>query len=497
VNVVLICPKIPDTFWGYKYALPFVGKRAALPPLPLVTIAAMLPKSWNLRLVDTNITELQDSDIAWADYAMITGMAIQKRSALQLIDRCHAAEVPVVCGGPLFTMEPEAYPQVDHLVLDEGEITLPMFLSDLEAGKPQRIYRAGEQRADLTQSPVPMWHLLDLGAYAMVGIQYSRGCPFDCDFCAVTTMLGHKHRVKTPQQIIAELNALRDAGWAGPVFFVDDNLIGSPRRLKAELLPALIKWQTDRGPIEFITQLSINLADNPELTAMMVEAGFITVFVGIETPAEASLVECKKTQNRRRDLVADIKKLHRAGLEVQAGFIVGFDSDLPDIFQRQIDFIQASAIPTAMVGMLQAPLGTRLFARMEREQRLVGHSTGDNVDGTTNIIPAMGLENLMAGYHRLLREIYAPDAYYNRVRELLRELRPTPLKLPVRKEHLMAMAASALRIGIIARERWEYWKLLGWTIWNRPRSFGTAVALSISGYHLRRFCEEATGPMAV
>ena len=491
MNILLLCPQFPDTFWGFKHALQFSGKRTMFPPLGLITVAAMLPKEWNLRLVDMNVTALAEADLDWADCAMITGMSVQRDSALALIARCKAAGLRVVAGGPLFTVEPEIFPTVDHLVLNEAEITLPRFLADLANGTPQRIYKT-EEWSSMEQSPAPLWHLLDLRWYQTMSVQYSRGCPFMCDFCNVTTLFGHKPRVKTPAQLLGELDQLVAAGWDSNVFVVDDNLIGNPRQLKSTLLPAMIEWKKKHPAVMFNTQVSINLADDVKMTEMFAQAGFDTIFIGIETPDDASLKECRKSQNRRRDMVEDVKLLQRAGMEVQAGFIVGFDHDGPDIFQRQIDFIQASGIPTAMVGMLQAPPGTELYERMQKEDRLVGRSSGDNVDGTTNLTPVMGLQALRAGYRRVLRELYAPRNYYQRVRTFLRECGPALFDSPLRREELVAFARAFLRFGILASSRLEYWKLLAWTLWNRPDQLGAAVELAITGYHLRKVSESAT-----
>jgi len=492
VNVLLVYPEFPDTFWSFKHALTFIRKPASQPPLGLLTVAGMLPRDWALRLVDLNVRPLSDADLAWADCAFISAMAVQCASAEQIIARCSAAGVRTVAGGPLFTSQRDRFPAVDHLVLDEAEVTLPVFLEDLARGRPQRVYSRVEH-PDLRGSPVPRWDLVDLDAYASMPVQFSRGCPYDCEFCDVTALFGHRPRVKSASQIVAELDGLYDLGWRGPVFFVDDNLIGNRKSLKTELLPALLEWKRSRRGMPFHTQASINLADDEGLMRMMARAGFGTVFVGIETPEEEGLVECSKKQNLHRDLVADVKRIQRAGIEVRGGFIIGFDSDSPGTIERLLTYVQQSGIVTAMVGLLQALPGTRLYDRMKRTGRLLEQGSGDNVDGTTNIVPAAGLDVLRAAYRDALERLYAPKAYYRRVRTFLREYRPPRLKLRLDLaflwEQAAAFARAAFRLGIVGRGRIEYWKLLSWTLIRRPRAFSQAVTLAIYGYHFRTVCE--------
>ncbi|MBN1218623.1 MAG: DUF4070 domain-containing protein [Anaerolineae bacterium] len=488
MNILLIYPEFPDTFWSFKHALKFVRKKSSFPPLGLLTVAAMLPPEWNKRLVDVNVTRLTEADLVWADYAFISGMTVQRNSAHQIAARCRETGVKIVAGGPLFVSEYEQFPDVDHFVLNEAEVTLPLFLDDLARGCPQRLYTSAEF-ADIQETPIPQWDLVDLRQYASMCIQFSRGCPYNCDFCNVTALFGHRPRVKTSQQIIAELDGLYHQGWRGNVFFVDDNLIGNKRYLKTELLPALIEWQKHRVGIPFFTEISINVADDEELIQLMVEAGFNTVFIGIETPDEESLAECSKNQNKNRDLVADVQRIQRAGLQVQGGFIVGFDSDQPSIFQRQIDFIQKSGIVTAMVGLLQAPPGTRLYERLKQEGRLLEFGSGDNVDGTTNIIPKMNLDLLHEGYKSILDHIYAPEHYYQRVRTFLRQYKLPKIRTAPQPQYLLAFFRSIYRLGIIGRERVHYWKLLVWTLFRRPTLFPLAVTLAIYGYHFRKVCD--------
>jgi radical SAM superfamily enzyme YgiQ (UPF0313 family) len=294
--------------------------------------------------------------------------------------------------------------------------------------------------------------------------------------------------MKTSEQIIAELDGLYDRGWRGPVFFVDDNFIGNKAYLKSHLLPALIQWQKDRKGIPFSTEASVNLADDPSLMEMMVKAGFDAVFIGIETPNEASLAECNKQQNKNRDLIESVKLMQGAGLQVQGGFIVGFDSDTPSIFQRQIEFIQKSGIVTAMVGLLNAPPGTRLHKRMREEGRLIDFISGDNVDGTTNIIPRMGIDVLREGYGNLMRHIYSPEHYYKRAMTFLREYKRPKVRTPLDFQRLLAFLRSSIRLGIFGKERFHYWKILFWTLFRRPQFFALAITLAIYGHHFRKIC---------
>jgi len=489
MKVLIVYPEFPDTFWSFKYALKFIRKRATLPPLGLMTLAAIMPRDWAKRLVDLNVTKLTDKDLDWADYAFVGGMTLQRESARRVIARCKRAGLTVVAGGPLFSGEHEEFQEVDHFILNEAELTLPPFLEDLERGTCRPLYSTDEF-ADMHQSPIPLWELAELKRYAEMGIQFSRGCPFDCDFCNVTSLFGRTSRTKSAEQIIAELDALADLKWRGQVFFVDDNLIGNKRILKDELLPALIQWQKKDPGMTFHTEVSINLADDDELMGMMVDAGFDMVFVGIETPDETSLGECSKNQNTRRNMIEDVKKMQQAGLVVQGGFILGFDNDTSSIFQQQIDFIQKSGIVTAMVGLLQAPAGTRLYDRMRKEGRLSDAMSGDNSDGTTNIIPIMSMEALHEGYVRIVSSIYSPDVYYRRVRTLLREYKAPKIKAPLDLQHKLAFLRSVLRLGVFGKERFQYWKLLIWTSFRRPKLFPMAVTFSIYGHHFRKIYEK-------
>jgi radical SAM superfamily enzyme YgiQ (UPF0313 family) len=487
MKILLVYPQYPTTFWSFKYALKFISKKASLPPLGLLTVAAMLPPEWEQRLVDLNVRPLKDADLRWADYVLMSAMSIQRESAVSVISRCKALGVKVIAGGPLFTADPEEFPDVDHLVLNEAEITLPLFLEDLRNGRTQRIYTS-PRWADLSTTPVPRFDLLNMKKYASMNIQYSRGCPFDCDFCNITVLYGRVPRTKGASQVLAELEGLHVLGWKGSVFVVDDNFIGNKGKLKKEVLPAIIEWmERRRHPFKLYTEVSINLADDAELMGLMVKAGFDQVFVGIESPNDESLAECSKLQNRNRDLIASVRKIQQAGLEVQAGFIVGFDKDPAAIFERLITFIQESGIVTAMVGLLNAPKGTKLHHRLAGEGRIVKGLTGDNTDFSINFIPKMNADALLAGYRTILRTIYSPKHYYARVKTFLKEYRPAQARRgPIRINYIIAGFKSVVRLGIIGRERYQYWKLFFWSLFRRPRLFPLAITLSIYGFHFRK-----------
>ncbi len=491
MNILLIHPQYPDTFWSFRHALRFISKRALHPPLGLLTVAARLPAGWAKRLVDLNVSVLRKRDLEWADFVFLGAMDVQRKSAREVIELSRQAGVKVVAGGPLFTSSPDDFPEVEHLLLGEAEVTLPRFLADIEQGRAERIYRA-DRFPELDWTPTPLWELLDMKKYASMTIQYSRGCPFNCDFCDITTLFGRRVRTKTARQVLRELDRLHKLGWRGNVFFVDDNFIGNKAKLKQQILPALIEWNREKGrPFIFSTEASINLADDDELMNLMVEACFEGVFIGIETPEEASLSECGKIQNKDRDLGESVKKIQRAGLEVSGGFIVGFDNDSPSVFERQIDFIQKSGIVTAMVGLLNAPRGTALYKRLVQEGRLLGNITGDNTDFSINFVPKMNPEALIDGYQRIISGIYSPKPYYKRVKEYLREHRPK-MRKPIRLELRLpvSLVRTMLVLGVKDRARWQYWKLFFWSLFRRPRAFPLAMTYAVYGFHFRRVFEK-------
>jgi len=487
MNILLVYPEYPDTFWSFKYALKFVSKKAANPPLGLLTVASLLPACWKKKLIDLNVERLKTKDIFWADYVFIGAMSVQYTSATEIIKLCKSSGKKVVAGGPLFTEDSEKFEDVDHLVLNEAEITLPRFLKDLEEGCAKKIYRTDEF-AEMKYSPAPDYSLISFSKYSSKSIQYSRGCPFNCEFCDITALLGHKVRTKTTGQILNELESLYNLGWRGDIFFVDDNFIGKKQKLKKTLLPAIIDWMQQHGnPFTFSTEASVNISDDRELMQLMTKAGFSSVFVGIETPNESSLIECQKVQNRNRDLIESIKTIQKNGIEVSGGFIVGFDSDTPSIFQQQIEFIQKSGIISAMIGMLNAPTKSRLYQRLKKEGRILNKMTGDNTDATTNFIPQMGKDVLVKGYYDVVRGIYEAKPYYQRIRHFLKDFQPeVKNKTKITYIKLMALIKSIFIIGLFDKNRKYYWYLFFWSLFHRPKIFPMAITYSIYGYHYRR-----------
>jgi radical SAM superfamily enzyme YgiQ (UPF0313 family) len=487
MNILLVYPMYPDTFWSFKHALKFVSKKACFPPLGLLTIASMLPDDWKRKLVDMNTENLKEKDILWADYVFISAMSIQSESVHEVIDRCEDAGVKIVAGGPLFTSSYENYKNVDHLILNEAEITLPQFLQDLWDGCPKHIYTS-ESWADITTTPLPQWDLVTLKNYSSMNLQYSRGCPYDCDFCDITVLYGRVPRTKTRVQVLAELEALYTTGWKGPVFFVDDNFIGNKTKLKREILPAILEWNRSKDyPFYFNTEASINLADDEDLMRLMTLSGFDSVFIGIESPNKASLIECNKTQNSNRDLIESVKKIQSEGLEVQGGFIVGFDNDHPKIFEELTNFIQESGIVTAMVGLLNAPKGTKLQKRLSLEGRLLKDFTGNNTDFTINFIPQMNRKVLMDGYKKMVRTLYSPKYFYERTMNFLRDYTPQTQKVfRFNHNYTLAFFRSIVKLGVLGEERLYYWKLFFWTLFRKPQLFSLAILFTIYGFHFKK-----------
>ena len=503
MRVLLVHSRFPTTYWGFQFSLPLIGKRASLPPLGLCTLAAMLPVEWSLRLIDLNVEELSDEQLRWADAVLVGGMLVQAPSMREVIARARAIGRPTVVGGPAPTTSPHLFPEADALFLGEAEGRAEELVAALEAlcGSPRRrrltplvLARAeAEARPDLALAPVPRFDLLDRRSYQTMSVQYSRGCPFSCEFCDIIEIFGRVPRVKSNEQVIAELDALYALGHRGSVFFVDDNFIGNKRAVR-KLLPVLRAWQAERRyPFDLYTEASVNLAADDELMREMVTAGFSSVFIGIETASVEALRETKKRQNVGVDLTAAIEKLTRAGLAVMGGFIVGFDSDGPEAFEAQRAFIANSPIPLAMIGMLIALPGTQLERRLTKEKRIRVTSSGDQF-AHTNFEPAMGDRALLEGYTRLLASLYSPKEYEARCVRFLDLIGAPPHTSPTTFEDLATVARSVVRLGVFGARRGLFWRLLARGARRGLPSIRWAITNAVQGEHMIRYTDEVVLP---
>ena len=490
MKILLVNPEFPDTYWSFRHALPFEGKRSAFPPLGLLTVSSMLPPEWDRKLVDMDVRRLSNSDIEWADIVFVTAMLVQKDTLRKVVQRCKAMGKRVAIGGPYISTSTESLPEADHIFLGEAETTLPEFIEDLKTGETKRFYQATD-RPPLALTPVPDFKLAELKRYSAMSVQFSRGCPFQCEFCDIIEIYGRIPRTKSIEQMLTELDVLLEAGWRGTVFIVDDNFIGNKKNVK-KLLPALAEWQRRNGnPFSFLTEASVNLAEDDDLLGGMQRAGFNRVFLGIETPVEESLKEAHKAQNTRCDLLESVKRIQSYGMEVMAGFIVGFDSDPPDIFERQIRFIRESAIPLAMVGLLTALPDTQLWRRLKTEGRLLAESSGENTNAELNFVPRMDADRLIEGYRAIIRNIYSSKEYYGRAMECLKRMsviKAEPSKHGVISGAL-ALTKITMRLGILDRERREFWKFFIGTVRHHRNSFAISMRLAAMGYHFRILAE--------
>lgn len=495
MKVLAIYPECPATFWSFKHALKFTSKKAAYPPLGLLTVVSLLPADWVVKLVDMNVEKLETRDIKNADIIFISAMMVQKESVKKVIKICRNFEKPVVAGGPLFTTGYQNFiNDIDYFVLGEAEITLPQFISDYRKGSPRKVYRT-DKYPSLLETPVPRWDLIDQRKYGSLLIQNSRGCPFNCEFCDIPLIFGHTPRLKSPDQFVDELGAVYKTGWRGTVFVVDDNFIGN-RKIVKETLRKTIEWsEKHRHPFEFLTEASINLVDDKELMNLMVKAGFTAVFVGIETPNKSSLKECGKNQNVVRDLTESIRQIQKAGLEVYGGYIIGFDSDDTNIFDSMIQFIQESGVVIAMVGLLNALPETKLWERLEKEGRLLGDPlSGNNVDTALNFIPSMNMQALIDGYKRVIHAIYQPRNYYYRLRDFIENCQPVR-KSKFNWQDVRALFRSVFWIGVLGdgKIQWYYWKMVFYSLIKRPKRFAEAMRLMIYCYHFKKVADRLTG----
>ena len=484
MRILLLYPQCPETFWSFKHALKFISKKALLPPLGLLTIASLLPDNFERKLIDMNVSKLKNKDLLWADYVFISAMITQKESVKEIIQRCKNLGVKIVAGGPLFTGFHEEFIDIDHFVLDEGEVTLPLFLEDLKTGNTKKYY-SSEIKPDIAQSPIPQWNLLNLKNYQKMPIQYSRGCPFDCEFCDIVRLNGKIPRTKEPFQVIKELDELIKQGWKRSIFIVDDNFIGNKVKSKI-LLKALIDWKTKtKIKISFMTEASLNLADDEELLTLMRDAGFECVFIGLETPSAESLQECGKFQNKNRDIISSVKKIQSYGMEVAGGFIVGFDSDDKSIFARQIEFIQQTGVVVAMVGLLQALPGTKLYERLKNENRLITDSSGNNTDFSINFVPKIDMDVLINGYKDIIASVYSPKQYYDRVLTFLNSYKASSFE-KISFEQIIAFIKTMWILGILKKERKYYWKLFFISLFKHPKSFSKAISMTVYYAHFSK-----------
>ena len=495
MKVLLVYPEFPDTYWSFRHALKFEGKLAAFPPLGLLTVSAMLPKDWDRRLVDMNVESLSQADVEWADIVMVSAMIVQNESLERVVELCRAMQTKVVVGGPYVSTSSDRMPDADHIFIGEAEATLPEFINDLELGIARRIYQAAE-RPSLAITPIPDFSLMDSRSYSAMSVQYSRGCPFNCEFCDIIEIYGRVPRTKSNEQMLAELDALKATGWRGLVFIVDDNFIGNKKNVRL-FMPELIDWSRANGfPFSFITEASVNLAEDDALLQQMEDAGFRRVFLGIETPVEESLKEAQKGQNTRRNLLDSIHRIQSYGMEVMAGFIIGFDSDPENIFDLQTKFIRESGIPLAMVGLLTALPDTQLWRRLEKEGRLLDVSTGNNTDCTMNFVPRMEMGRLIEGYKSVLRNIYSPKEYYHRALDCLSRFhydRVEPRQISITND-LRAFFSIIMTLGIRDEARRDFWNYFYQLLRHHTRDVAHGLTLAAMGYHFRqvteKYCEQ-------
>jgi radical SAM superfamily enzyme YgiQ (UPF0313 family) len=496
MRALLVHPRTPNTYWGFQESLPFIGKQAPLPPLGLATLAAWLPEDWQLRLVDLNIRPLDDADLVWADVALVGGMLVQLESMQEVLSRARNLGVRTVVGGPAATTSPELFEDADIVFQGEAEGRVEELVLALssEGQGPSVLPPPAGTFPDLGSSRVPRFDLLEVSKYASMSVQYSRGCPFQCEFCDVIEIFGRVPRVKPPEKVLAELEALHDLGYSGSIFFVDDNFIGNLPGVR-ELLPRLRDWQeAHQRPFELYTEASVNLAAQTALVGQMVEAGFSAVFLGIETPSQEALESVNKRHNLRLDLSLAVDRLTAAGLEVMAGFIVGFDRDTPGIFRAQREFIQSSPIPLAMVGLLNALPGTALWRRLDREGRLRERSCGDQF-GRPNFSPVMDEETLLRGYADLLRDLYSPASYYRRCAAYLARVGRRPRASGRGSADVAALLRAVLRIGLTSRRRRHFWALLRRAALGGLHQVREAVVLAVKGEHMIRYTEQQVLPL--
>ena len=493
-NALLVYPRQPPTYWGANFALDIMGVKSAFPPLGLLTVAAMFPPEYDLRVVDMNVTSLEDSDLAWADTVFTSTMIVQRTSLQDVIERCNRAGVPVVAGGPHPTTFHDEIEGVAHFVLDEAEEIFPRFLRDLANGTAKTMYRE-PRKPDVTRTPAPRFDLIDMKSYYSMGVQFSRGCPFDCEFCDIIKLYGQVPRTKSPDQIVLEFESLYRLGWRGPVFLVDDNFIGNKREAM-KLLPVIAEWQKARGyPFALSTEASVNLARMGKLMDVMVEAGFDTVFLGIETPNPKALLKTKKPQNtNKRDdnyLFNAVRRIQGKGMQVQGGFILGLDGDDEGVFDTQIEFIRDAGIPVAPIYLLTALKGTDMYERLKRENRLLEVPIGTNAT-ILNFKTEMDRRTLMQGYMRVTATLYDPNLenYLERCLTLLQHLEPVPHLHKPKSSNAVFADLMGVRGQLSARQIPAYTKYIAKVSRDHPRMLPMAIRLAAMGYHFEKITRQ-------
>lgn len=506
-NVLLVFPRFnQNSFWSLRAACDIYGVRCPAPPLGLITVAALLPAQWNLRLVDRNAEELAPADLAWADVVFTGGMLPQRPDCLEVIQLCQAQGKTVVVGGPDATSSPEIFAAANFLVLGEAEGIIDRFVEAWENGERAGRFEAAKFKVDVARSPIPRFDLLRVSNYMYVGVQFSRGCPFMCEFCDIIELYGRVPRSKTNEQMLAELQALFDMGYRGHVDFVDDNFIGNKKNIK-KFLPALEQWQVEHGhPFMFSTEASINLADDSELLGMMARANFFAVFVGIESPDTNTLIMAQKKQNTRRSLADSVHRIYGAGMMVLAGFIVGFDTEESGVAQGMIDCIEATSIPVCMIGMLTALPGTQLTRRLEREGRLLPfHDTdsGDQCTAGLNFETLRPRREILEDYRNVLLSVYRPAAFFERVHHVGLALRKHALRadpnapaeprtlLPrIAKRDLIALLKLMARMTFVRTDLTVlFWRTFVGTAWKNPAALQAVVIQMVLFLHLGQFAK--------
>ena len=503
-NVLLVYPQfLPHSFWVFTAACEALGRRCPAPPLGLITMAALLPPEWSVRLIDRNAEELTEADLAWADLVMTGGMLVQQRDTLDIIQRCHAHGVPVAIGGPDVTTSRHLYEAADYQVMGEVEPMMADFVRAVDRGETSGVFEAERYTTDITTVPVPRFDLLNLDHYLRMSVQFSRGCPFTCEFCEIIELFGRVPRVKTPEQMLAELDALLAAGWRGHVDFVDDNLIGNKKALKA-FLPQLTRWlEVNDYPFEFSTQVTVNVADDKELLAMMRAANFFVIFLGIESTDEQTLAATKKKQNTRRDLAANVHSIYASGMFVFAGFIVGFDAEAGPVAGPTMQLIEEAAIPVCMVGLLNAFPDTQLARRLEQEGRLSHHykrstdEEGDHCTEGLNFTTRRPRREIMEDCRNLIAEVYQTDRYFARIRRVARMLDcrghrvATPLRLDIYELTRLAWYCLVRPSGF----RVEAWRSIADCLRYNPRALRSVLRMTLLYLHLGPFSRYVIGEL--